>query len=199
MRNRSLDISKGIGIILMVLGHTTYLPANISNFIYSFHMPLFFLISGMVYKRTDLSFKDFLWKKTKLLLIPYWSFCFTNLFLIYLVSLYPLDCLRIKNYIIGIIFCYKGFEYLPNCNPVWFLVCLFLSNILMFLLDRLKLSSYYMIGFLFIIGIFMSKTTYKLPWNLNVVPMSLFFMLIGKEFKLYNITNMGGKGTFFVQ
>lgn len=40
-----LDIAKGMAIILMVLGHTS-IPAVASNFIYAFHMPLFFIALG---------------------------------------------------------------------------------------------------------------------------------------------------------
>jgi len=41
-----LDIAKCITIILMVVGHTT-IPKILSNFIWAFHMPLFFIASGM--------------------------------------------------------------------------------------------------------------------------------------------------------
>lgn len=47
-----IDIAKGTGIILMVLGH---IPAFSNNykfaykFIYAFHMPLFFIISGYLF------------------------------------------------------------------------------------------------------------------------------------------------------
>ena len=48
-RNLSFDIAKGIVIILMVLGHSGC-PEYLSNLIYSFHMPCFFLISGYLLK-----------------------------------------------------------------------------------------------------------------------------------------------------
>lgn len=41
-----LDIAKGIAIFLMVIGHTS-IPNVVSNFIYAFHMPLFFIASGL--------------------------------------------------------------------------------------------------------------------------------------------------------
>ena len=37
-----IDLTKGIAIFLMVCGHTS-IPLSISNWIWSFHMPLFFL------------------------------------------------------------------------------------------------------------------------------------------------------------
>lgn len=46
------DIAKGIAIILMVLGHSS-LPAVIQNWIYSFHMPFFFFISGVLTKSVN--------------------------------------------------------------------------------------------------------------------------------------------------
>lgn len=46
------DNLKAFGIILVVLGHVTENHA-LHGVIYSFHMPLFFFISGMLYKRRE--------------------------------------------------------------------------------------------------------------------------------------------------
>jgi len=43
-----IDAAKGIGILLVVLGHSPGLPLFGVVLIYSFHMPLFFFISGFV-------------------------------------------------------------------------------------------------------------------------------------------------------
>ncbi|MBT8605255.1 acyltransferase [Polynucleobacter paneuropaeus] len=57
-RNQFLDIAKGIAIILVILGHTFQgLSENFDDslgfrIIYSFHMPLFVFISGMVFSFT---------------------------------------------------------------------------------------------------------------------------------------------------
>lgn len=44
------DVAKGIGIILVIVGHSTLLPW-LAAVIYSFHMPLFFIISGYFLSR----------------------------------------------------------------------------------------------------------------------------------------------------
>lgn len=44
-RDKTLDIAKGICIILMVIGHSGC-PTYLHDFIYMFHMPCFFFISG---------------------------------------------------------------------------------------------------------------------------------------------------------
>ena len=46
MRIDSLDILKGIGIILVVVGHMIGNQLYIRPWIYAFHMPLFFMLSG---------------------------------------------------------------------------------------------------------------------------------------------------------
>lgn len=48
-KNDTITIAKGVGIILMVMGHSA-LPKPLSHFIYVFHMPLFFLVAGYCFK-----------------------------------------------------------------------------------------------------------------------------------------------------
>ena len=56
-RKVSIDIAKGLGICLVVLGHLSdYFGANmprVYSFIYLFHVPLFFFLSGLFYKEYD--------------------------------------------------------------------------------------------------------------------------------------------------
>lgn len=46
----AFDILKGIGILLMIVGHSTGSLASLRNFIFSFHMPLFFLVAGYFFR-----------------------------------------------------------------------------------------------------------------------------------------------------
>ena len=71
-----IDIIKGIGIFLVVLGHV-YRGNIIQNWIYSFHMPLFFIISGWLFGYKNIEPKDFLEitkKKVMTLMLPYIEF-----------------------------------------------------------------------------------------------------------------------------
>ena len=76
----TLDIAKAICIILVVIGH--YIPDNspdwyvlMRTFIYSFHMPLFMFASGFIYMATrrEEGYGQFIWKKFKRLMVPYFS------------------------------------------------------------------------------------------------------------------------------
>lgn len=67
-----LDIAKGIGIILVVLGHAYQLPHDWFKVIFSVHMPLFLMISGYIYHFGKKErFRDFLKKNVIGLLVPY--------------------------------------------------------------------------------------------------------------------------------
>lgn len=62
-----VDVAKGIAILCVVAGHTfaAYDPGSLQNkFIYSFHMPLFFILSGFFYKPQEFK-KSFLEKGKK--------------------------------------------------------------------------------------------------------------------------------------
>ena len=97
-----LDIAKGILIIMMLIGHT-WDSGPVHYFVYSFHMPAFFLISGMLFHYGSSADKP-IWKvilhKARLLLIPY--FCF-EIFGITLAVLTEGAYLNIKGYIYQII------------------------------------------------------------------------------------------------
>ena len=78
MRNKTIDIIKGIAIFLVVLGHVIqfrFLPESFDEnylfrMIYSFHMPLFMFLSGyLVWKESLITVN--LQKKFRRLIIPF--------------------------------------------------------------------------------------------------------------------------------
>ncbi|MEG1998528.1 MAG: acyltransferase family protein, partial [Bacteroidales bacterium] len=80
-RYNNIDISKGIGIFLVVYGHFGGIPnlnpsyfSVLYQFVYTFHMPLFMALSGFLFGKLfseDFSYKSFIIKKAKRLIIPY--------------------------------------------------------------------------------------------------------------------------------
>lgn len=77
-RNTVISICKAIAIILMVIGHAEA-PGLLTNFIYTFHMPLFFIAAGYFFSRKYLSDPwTFISKRIKGLYLPFlkWSFIF---------------------------------------------------------------------------------------------------------------------------
>ena len=77
-RNSAIDILKGIGIILVVIGHSGC-PEIIHDYIYSIHMPLFFIASGFFFSETCIdNKKKYINRKINGIYIPYlkWSIIF---------------------------------------------------------------------------------------------------------------------------
>jgi fucose 4-O-acetylase-like acetyltransferase len=82
-RNELMPLMSIVGILLVVLGHSGYAGTNIGEdcpnlckWIYNFHMPLFFFISGFLFSLTNTSFlemdkKRLIGKKVYRLLVPY--------------------------------------------------------------------------------------------------------------------------------
>lgn len=66
-----ISIAKGIALLLMVLGHSGIVGMP-RDFIYLFHMPLFFILSGYCFneKRLD-DWKQYVWGKIKSLYLPF--------------------------------------------------------------------------------------------------------------------------------
>ena len=53
-RNEQIDVARGIAILLVILGHSFYsIEDPLNKIILSFHMPLFFFLSGIVAKIRD--------------------------------------------------------------------------------------------------------------------------------------------------
>lgn len=70
-RESYLDIAKGLGIIMVILGHIEIGFAT--KWLYSFHLPLFFFVSGICFHYKE-NFFHYLKKKVKRCLIPYFVF-----------------------------------------------------------------------------------------------------------------------------
>ena len=128
-----LDILKGIGIILVVIGHI-YFNRVVYDWLYSFHMPLFFFAAGLVYKEktivTDIK------RRIKTIVIPYFSFGFLGL--IY----YQLIERRFRNsdmsFLDSLFGLFTGeYDNLDFNVHLWFLPCFFVTVILFNILVNL--------------------------------------------------------------
>lgn len=79
-RDNVFDVMKGISILAMVIGHST-IPKLLERFIFVWHIPLFFLVSGYFYKPKPI--EEYVRKNARQLLLPY---IFTSVVLILLTA-----------------------------------------------------------------------------------------------------------------
>ncbi len=130
-----IDVAKGIGIILVVLGHLNSAEQPIRNFIYSFHMPLFFLLSGIFFNdKTDI--KTLLTKSVNGLLIPYIILVAVDALVYVLMHNFQWDAVEfaIKTRLISM----TGARLRITNLPLWFMFSLFFVRILYYFVHRIK-------------------------------------------------------------
>ena len=112
-----IDWGKSICMFLVILGHCHLKQEYITTYIYSFHMPFFFIISGLLCK--DGISIDTLKKDIKYLIIPYFTYGIITIFFHGIIN---------KNQVIDSY--YYDFLYLLLGNykeggPIWFLLAIF--------------------------------------------------------------------------
>lgn len=71
-RIQYVDIARGLAMICIVLGHLG--EAQINRVVFTFHVPIFFLISGYFF-REGADLKSLLKRQTQTLIAPYWLTC----------------------------------------------------------------------------------------------------------------------------
>lgn len=130
-RLTSVDVLRGIGILFVIAGHLGFV-APLKTYLYSFHMPLFFAISGFLFSAPK-SLPGYLWKKTRTLLLPYAVFGLLGAPLMLLRSGGTADVLLsyLKNLAL------TPFDGLGDMGTLWFLPALFICEISFALLLRL--------------------------------------------------------------
>lgn len=72
-RDQNIDAIKGIGIIMVVLNHHWNVTPVI-EWIHSFHMPLFFIISGLLYKAKEITYSEYVVHKFCSLMLPFYFY-----------------------------------------------------------------------------------------------------------------------------
>lgn len=133
-----LDYAKVIGIYFVILGHIALQNTQIGIWIFSFHMPLFFILSGFLEKGTD-SVTDTIRKGFRTLIVPYIVFYLTT-YIWWLCVTYQRNPLLYERsvtdaFIRPIVGLFLGEAHITPLAimisvPLWFLIGLFFCRIL---------------------------------------------------------------------
>lgn len=154
-RKEFIDVAKGIGIILVVLGHLDIDGQISREVIYSFHMPLFFVLSG-VFAKTNIRFKEYFAKSFKTLYVPFFVFFIVDLILFYCVKLIGLQ--KALKFVDPEFLSFTGVKFLVSNAPLWFILALFIIRIVYYFIDKNLIVKYVTtvlcIGFVFAKGYF---------------------------------------------
>lgn len=173
-----IDLTKGIAIFLMVCGHTS-IPMTVSNFIWCFHMPLFFIVSGMLYRPEKAEdYKRYVINKIKILVIPYFFF---------------LICDFLYRYTWGLDFSWKMLTDGIQIGAYWFLQVLLVVELLNAVLIKFLCENtnskdgrvwyLFSIIILAILGYYAYLKNIHLPYRLEVVGLASLHYGFGFIFK----------------
>ena len=177
MQNRIefIDLAKGVCILLVVTVHCG-LPLAIPGCL-NLRMPLYFVLSGIFFKTYN-GFGAFLLKKTNKLLVPFLFFYFIA-YIAYYIANWVTPGL-IKSDASGIFDVFTQRQYFNG--PIWFLICLFWSNIYFYLIQKLVKNDIFKAICIFLIctiGATMGQKGVFLPCMMDVAMTALPFFYIG--------------------
>lgn len=188
-----VDYAKGVAIILVLVGHG--LPAhNIINiWAYSFHMPLFFIISGLMIKpqTLDCSIGKIIKKYAKGVLLPYYIFAGLTAVIEILKDILQKEITSAS--VMDILIKVLSWQ---GVKADWFLPCLFIAIIFTCIIYKSK-KKYIGIGimglFTLFLCIFMPNIEENL-WSDEVLVLlraviATFFVTVGCYLRAYFIDN----------
>lgn len=171
-----LDTAKGILILLMLIGHICN-EGFVHDFIYVFHMPAFFIISGMTSSSKEISvrmFGRYFLSRAQALLIPY--LCF---------EVYAIAIDVICN---GIYLNIKGYAYqvltLQLFNgPLWFLMVMFLSGLIFYFLQGIQNEKVKYAMILALVLLAMVMPQFQAYISPSIVTLALLFTMVGSSLR----------------
>lgn len=170
-----LDALKGMGIILVAIGHI-YSNRTIFNWLYSFHMPLFFLAAGWVYKErpilTDIK------RRIQTIVIPYFSFGLLVLLYWQVIERrFRNSDMSFMESLLGLFSgCYDNLDF--NVH-LWFLPCFFITVVLFNMFVELsgRRNAYIISALMSLIYAILPMP--ELPWGFNRMFRYMGFYAVG--------------------
>ena len=178
-----VDFAKSFGVFLVFWGHTLLYGGgqfgnDVNKIIYSFHMPMFFILSGYVAKPESTPFRQFVKKRFARVLLP--------ALILYIITL-PLYFISNWSNISLTSFFVDFFYVRGVCaynRPVWFFICLFQLLLLVKILDLTNAKTSKLIVFCisclilsYIMYVFRIKFFNLLGLNKSII--GLFFYIFG--------------------
>lgn len=199
MKNNKITNLRALAIILVVLGHsiiiyksgwnyyTTSQDCQLFNyvcmFIYLFHMPLFFSISGYLFidSCTKKKFSTILKNKFKRLIIPY--------LIIGILWVYPIRIISNYSGFVGHSFLYNIIINIIlglDNGHLWFLSSLFLMFIISYFLEKYVKNR--KIKFILILSMFLLGHILNLSWISETLKFIIWFYF-GNFIRKYSLEN----------
>ncbi len=175
-----IDVAKFIGILLVVWSHAAFKNREFIMIVYTFHLPLFFVLNGFTLKiKEGENFGQYLYRKIKSYVIP--MFCIGILLIItdqFINHSFSFDI----NYFIDR---FNGLLEQKRAYALWFVGALFCSDLIFYFVIKASRNNLFfiiLISFIILLmGIYFNKERgyVVLLWNLDVGLMGVIFVCAG--------------------
>lgn len=180
-----VDMAKGIGMFAIIWGHIM-LSGWSNNLVYSFHIPLFFFLSGMMFSSSKYpSFGVFIKRRIKTLLVPYVMFSLITWILWVVMNLITHSNVELWKPLLQTFIAQGSGGFMVHNVPLWFVTCLFVVEVLYFYIEKLpKWLNIVICVVCALIGDYMIRgghlSFYRLlPWNIEAAMSALLFYSLG--------------------
>jgi acyltransferase len=174
-----LDVARVLGLGAIVAGHT-WSGRPVEVFLFSWHVPLFFLLTGYLW-RPGRSVADEVRKRGRSLLVPYvaWYVIVAGTWFAYRSLTDP-----------GFTWSYAAETVLGGAHAgrpfsaFWFITALFFACVLLRALERFPAWTSWLVGFVGLAATYSDRATVSaLPWSVGTAVACMLFILIGREFR----------------
>lgn len=193
------DMAKGYGILAIMVSHV-FTGHPVSQWLFTFHVPLFFFLSGFLF-REGKPLKSFLKGKLRRMLIPYFALALP---IIPAEAAMSVPRARFWSRVLEL----AGQVVIQRrLWPIWFLACLFLLELMGYVLIRFAKKEWLLALLAVIMGAigvgYAQLGGPALPWNLDACFSVMPFFMAGyllkkRETKLEGLLTGWKKGALFL-
>lgn len=143
-RDRSVDVLRGIGIIVIIMGHIDYsgVGGEWVSYLYSFNVALFFMVSGYMWSTPRRSYMQTVVPKSRQILVPYGVLFTVSLIYGHIVVRYvfnqPVAAFDLRQTVKALVYASDWLNTVPAFNfALWFLPIFFIASALFPLMQKI--------------------------------------------------------------
>ena len=181
-----LDMLKGLGMCIIVSGHIHNEYGWFSLPLHAFAIPMYFMLSGMTFKREKFAtIWDLIKRRAKTLLLPYFMFAILTWAIWAVFSIVTHRHADVFSDLLQVFIAQGSAEFLTFNPPLWFITCLFVVELLYYYIDKLpEWANILCCVACAVIGHWMVKGPYLsffrlLPWNIEGAMTAILFYCTG--------------------
>lgn len=181
-----LDVARGIGLLLVIISHS----CGLSSYLINYYIPLFFVVSGYIYKEGR-GYGENISRKAKRLLIPYFGYSAVLLVFYAVIGRTLQETIDSSIGVLYSRYClYDTTMYQDNVylftvanGAMWYLTAFFMTSLVYHLvIDRCLANRKCLVSCLIVLTLItmaLAELPILLPWSIDIACVGALFMIVG--------------------